>query len=243
MIGLRIAASAHSATHAVCEIGDLGEAAGPAPVGQQRLSMRWSNDKHRPDVQVRHAMHLPYLAEVTTVPAWRGRFEKLSPAIARLAYHELQPRNDARYSIEQATDMNEPFGLSRRRMLQMTAAVAALSVKPLRWAIAAESTDPASAVPASDITSQLARYMVASREIALPTNVSVECKNHILDTFGAMVSGARMPAGLAALKFVREQEDRRRLLSLRRIFGPRLSTRHWRTQCLRTPMRLTTSNR
>jgi 2-methylcitrate dehydratase PrpD len=101
--------------------------------------------------------------------------------------------------------MNEPFGLSRRRMLQMTAAFAALAVKPFRWVTAAESTDSAGATPATDITSQLARYMVAARESALPDNVAVECKNHILDTFGAMVSGSRMPAGLAALKFVREQ--------------------------------------
>src|SRR5450432_1385571 len=99
--------------------------------------------------------------------------------------------------------MAEPARLSRRRMLQMTAAFAALSVKPFRWAAGAEPADAAG--PASDITSQLARYMVAARDTALPDAVLIECKNHILDTFGAMVSGSRMPAGLAALKFVRKQ--------------------------------------
>ena len=99
--------------------------------------------------------------------------------------------------------MFEPSRISRRRMLQMTAAFAALSVKPFRLAAGADSA--VAAAPGTDITAQLARYMVAARETALPETVLVDCKNHILDTFGAMVSGSRMPAGLAALKFVREQ--------------------------------------
>lgn len=113
--------------------------------------------------------------------------------------------------------MSESFRLSRRRLLQSAAAAfAALAANPLRFAAAAaaaadaagspDSAAPATTAAAADnITAQLARYMVQARDAALPSAVSVACKNHILDTFGAMISGARMPAGLAALKFVREQ--------------------------------------
>ncbi|MBC2665521.1 MmgE/PrpD family protein [Novosphingobium flavum] len=44
--------------------------------------------------------------------------------------------------------------------------------------------------------------MVASRTAALPPAVIEAAKHRILDTFGAMISGARMKPGLAALKYV-----------------------------------------
>ena len=46
--------------------------------------------------------------------------------------------------------------------------------------------------------------MVAARSTPLPDAVATACKHRILDTFGAMVSGARMPAGEMALRYVRE---------------------------------------
>jgi 2-methylcitrate dehydratase PrpD len=59
--------------------------------------------------------------------------------------------------------------------------------------------------PASDagVTVRLARYMAAARERALPGAVLVECKHRVLDTFAAMVSGARMTPGVMAVKYVR----------------------------------------
>lgn len=82
---------------------------------------------------------------------------------------------------------------SRRHVLQSAAALAALSAAPMRFASAADS----------DVTGRLARYMVAARDAALPANVMVEAKNRILDTFGAMISGARMDPGIAAVKYIK----------------------------------------
>ena len=47
--------------------------------------------------------------------------------------------------------------------------------------------------------------MVEARTRTLPPAVLLECKHRILDTFGAMVSGARMKPGEMALAYVRSQ--------------------------------------
>lgn len=96
--------------------------------------------------------------------------------------------------------MREPPSLLRRRLLQSAAALPALSLLPIRPAGA--ETEAAS-IPA-DVTAQLARYVVAARGNPLPDTVVVACKNHILDTFAAMVSGSRMQPGLLATRYVRE---------------------------------------
>jgi len=93
--------------------------------------------------------------------------------------------------------------MKRRRFMQTTAALAAASSLPAsRWAFAADAAGAASG-GSTDITGQLARYVVASRDTALPDAVATACKNHILDTFGAMVSGARMQPGMLATRYVR----------------------------------------
>ena len=55
----------------------------------------------------------------------------------------------------------------------------------------------------ADITGQLASYMVAARENALPATVLVACKQRILDTFAAMVSGSRLRSSFASVAYVR----------------------------------------
>ena len=55
----------------------------------------------------------------------------------------------------------------------------------------------------ADVTGRLARYMVEARDRPLPAAVLTECKHRILDTFGAMVSGARMKPGVMAVDYVR----------------------------------------
>src|SRR5262245_262401 len=80
----------------------------------------------------------------------------------------------------------------RRALLQSAAAAAALAAFPVRPALAADG-----------VTVQLARYMVAARDRALPDAVLVACKHRILDTFAAMISGARMHPGVMAVKYVR----------------------------------------
>ena len=97
--------------------------------------------------------------------------------------------------------MYQPGMPSRRRVLKSAGAVAALVTSPVSMAAAAPNTGEATS---TDITGQLASYMVSARETALPPEVMVACKQRILDTFGAMVSGARLRPGLAAVKYVRE---------------------------------------
>lgn len=77
--------------------------------------------------------------------------------------------------------------------LDRRAALGALAALPLGGALAAER---------SDITGILARHMVASRAAALPPAVMEAARHRILDTLGAMISGARMRPGLAALRYV-----------------------------------------
>ena len=83
-----------------------------------------------------------------------------------------------------------------RRALISTAA-AAVATSGIHRAYAAESS--------SNITGQLASYMAAARHTALPDNIALQCKLRILDTFAAMVSGARMKPGVAAIRYVRMQ--------------------------------------
>ena len=58
---------------------------------------------------------------------------------------------------------------------------------------------------ASDITGQLAQYMVESREQSLPPDVGQAAKHRILDSIGAIVSGARLRPGELAIRYVRSQ--------------------------------------
>src|SRR6266566_586990 len=49
----------------------------------------------------------------------------------------------------------------------------------------------------------LSRYMGAARERALPDEVAEKTKHHVLDTFAAMISGAQLAPGRAAIQFAR----------------------------------------
>ncbi|NVO17090.1 MAG: MmgE/PrpD family protein [Rhodoplanes sp.] len=84
--------------------------------------------------------------------------------------------------------------MSRRGLLGSAAALSTLATLPVRLAAAPTTTD---------VTGRLARYMVSARDRALPPEVLVACKHRILDTFGAMVSGARMKPGVIAVDYVR----------------------------------------
>jgi 2-methylcitrate dehydratase PrpD len=75
-----------------------------------------------------------------------------------------------------------------------------LAALPAGIAAAAPNTGTA---PNADITGQLARYMIAARENALPPTVLAACKQRILDTFAAMLSGCRLRPGLVAVEYVR----------------------------------------
>jgi len=57
----------------------------------------------------------------------------------------------------------------------------------------------------SDVTARLARYMVEARSRSLPADVMTATRHRILDTLGAIVSGARLKPGEAAIRYVRAQ--------------------------------------
>ena len=68
-------------------------------------------------------------------------------------------------------------------------------------ALAASAALPAYAA-ADGITAQLARYMAAARDRALPDPVLLACKQRVLDTLAAMISGARLRPGEMAQRYV-----------------------------------------
>ena len=88
--------------------------------------------------------------------------------------------------------MNDHRQPSRRCVLHGFGAAAAATVLPTPISQAAEA----------DVTGQLARYMVAARTSALPDAVVLACKHRILDTFAAMISGARMEPGVMAVRYI-----------------------------------------
>jgi 2-methylcitrate dehydratase PrpD len=105
---------------------------------------------------------------------------------------------------------SSPAGLTRRRMLQGAGGVLAAAALPTeRLTIPAlplrQDSPKASTTAATDLTGQLARYMVEARDRTLPPNVALEGKHHILDTLGAMVSGSRLKPGEMAIAYVRAQ--------------------------------------
>jgi 2-methylcitrate dehydratase PrpD len=55
------------------------------------------------------------------------------------------------------------------------------------------------------VTARLARYMVEARDRQLPPSVARAAGQRILDTIGAMISGAVLPPGVLAARYVRSQ--------------------------------------
>ena len=100
---------------------------------------------------------------------------------------------------------------TRRRLLQGAggAVVAAPLAGGSAWAVpggAGQAQGPAAEAPsAGDVTGRLARYMVSARDRELPPQVVQDAKHRILDTLAAMVSGAHLPPGEAAIRYIRTQ--------------------------------------
>src|SRR5437867_1573146 len=91
--------------------------------------------------------------------------------------------------------------MKRRQMVQSLGGLMAAAVLPPASVTGAATQETARA--ATDITSQLARYMVAARGRELPPAVVLAAKHRILDTLGAIVSGARLKPGEMAISYVR----------------------------------------
>jgi 2-methylcitrate dehydratase PrpD len=56
-----------------------------------------------------------------------------------------------------------------------------------------------------NLTERLSQYIVSDQACQLPRHIVERAKIHILDTFGAMVSGSRLKPGKVAIDFVRAQ--------------------------------------
>ena len=88
---------------------------------------------------------------------------------------------------------NECSRVTRRRLMLETGGALTAALLPRRVAIAAE--------PAGRVINELSRYMAQAKDSTLPANVIEKAKHHILDTLGAMISGAELPPGRAAIRF------------------------------------------
>jgi 2-methylcitrate dehydratase PrpD len=59
----------------------------------------------------------------------------------------------------------------------------------------------------SDITGCLARYAASALAKPLPEVVAERARLHLLDTVASMISGSRLPAGLAALRYIGDSSE------------------------------------
>jgi 2-methylcitrate dehydratase PrpD len=84
--------------------------------------------------------------------------------------------------------------LTRRNILSTVAGTLAAAALP-RISAAGEDVGA--------VMDKLAKYMSEAGSRALPPAVAEQTKNHILDTFAAMISGSELPPGRQALQFAR----------------------------------------
>ncbi len=93
--------------------------------------------------------------------------------------------------------------MKRRQILQSIGGLMAAAAFPPLGAVRAQAQE--SAAPSPDVTGRLARYMVTARDRELPPEVVLAAKHRILDTLGAIVSGAQLKPGEMAIRYVRAQ--------------------------------------
>jgi len=94
--------------------------------------------------------------------------------------------------------------VTRRRLIKLGGMSVIVAALPPALAKAASSLlvdEPPPGV--GPIMQQLSAYMSAASTRALPEDVVEKAKQHILDTFAAMISGSGLPPGRAALEFAR----------------------------------------
>src|SRR3984893_8624853 len=108
------------------------------------------------------------------------------------------------YAKECMRAKKKHLNVTRRRFIKVGGLSTLLSALPLRVAKAAlflQPDEPPQNV--SPMMQQLSTYMGAASTRALPDEVVEKAKQHILDTFAAMISGSSLPPGRAALEFAR----------------------------------------
>ena len=90
--------------------------------------------------------------------------------------------------------------LTRRELLRQAGWLAAAAALSPAARLAGQAPGPA----ISPVMARLSAYMSESRSRALPAEVVEKAKHHILDTVAAIISGAELPPGRAAIAFARE---------------------------------------
>src|SRR5205809_180130 len=85
--------------------------------------------------------------------------------------------------------------LSRRSLLRSAGAITA--------AVAVPSLGKAAEPAISPVMTRLSEYMAAAAGRAIPDEVLSLAKQHILDTFAAIISGAQLAPGRFAIAFAR----------------------------------------
>jgi 2-methylcitrate dehydratase PrpD len=95
-------------------------------------------------------------------------------------------------------------GVGRRGLLKGAGTL--LAAAPALAATGASAqTAPKRDTAQPDLTGRLARYMVAARDKPLPPKVVEDAKHRILDTLGAILSGATLPPGEITARYIRTQ--------------------------------------
>jgi len=95
--------------------------------------------------------------------------------------------------------------ITRRATLQGASGLIVAASLPVAKPAKAQSTAAGIRPRLPDLTGRLARYMAGARELELPADAELAAKHRILDTFSAMISGAKLPPGQAAIEYVRQQ--------------------------------------
>jgi 2-methylcitrate dehydratase PrpD len=94
--------------------------------------------------------------------------------------------------------------ISRRRTLQSAGGLLAAALSSGGAPRTARAQTPRAAPERPrDLTGRLARYMVEARDRELPPSAAVAAKQRILDTLGAIVSGAKLKPGELTIGYVR----------------------------------------
>ena len=91
--------------------------------------------------------------------------------------------------------MKQHQGTTRRGILQRAGGIIAAAAFPTAARLAAQPVGP--------VTTQLSNYMSEAGSRALPEEALEKTKQHILDTFAAMISGVDLPPGRTAMQFAR----------------------------------------
>src|ERR1700752_2928732 len=92
--------------------------------------------------------------------------------------------------------------LSRRNLPELAGLAAATAAFPAETVMTKPDLRPdTSEQGVSPVMEKLSAYMSEAAGRALPDEVTEKTKQHILDTFAAMVSGSELPPGRAALQF------------------------------------------